>query len=52
MITKLVITIIVVTAALAGGWASKFFLGNDNPIEQEAEKIIEENIGYNIDLSQ
>lgn len=33
------------------GFTSTYFLGPDNPIEQEAEKIIKNETGKDIDLS-
>ncbi len=37
------------------GWVSKYIPklgGNDNPLEQAAEKIIKDESGYDIDLSR
>lgn len=41
----------IVGVCVVGGLISEFFLGKDNPIEQEAEQIIHEETGLSIDLS-
>lgn len=46
----IIIGIIVGTCVLAG-LASRWILGDDNEIEQAAEKIIKEETGVSIDLS-
>lgn len=44
--------IIITTAtAVVMAYLSLFFLGKDNVIEQEAEKIIQEETGVSIDLT-
>ena len=45
----LVVGILVV--ALVAGYASSRFLGEDNPIEETAEEVIESQTGMDIDLS-
>jgi hypothetical protein len=45
----LVIGILVV--ALVAGYASSHFLGEDNPVEEAAEEVIESQTGMDIDLS-
>ena len=45
----IVISIIVV--ALAAGYASSRWLGDDNPVEEAAESVIEEQTGLDIDLT-
>lgn len=46
----LMITIIVISCLLIG-YVSVIFLGKDNPIEQEVEKIIEAETSVVIDLT-
>ena len=43
--------IAIVVAAAVVGYASQKWLGNDNPVEQEAEAIIKTKTGITIDLS-
>jgi len=43
--------IIIIAAAAAVGVASRYFLGDDNPIEQVAEEVIEVETGEKVDLS-
>ena len=45
------IVISIVIVALAAGYASSRWLGDDNPVEEAAESIIEEQTGLDIDLS-
>lgn len=45
----LVVGIIIV--AFVAGYASSHFLGQDNPVEEAAEEVIESQTGINIDLS-
>ena len=45
----IIISIIVV--ALAVGYASSRWLGDDNPIEEAAEEVIESQTGMEIDLT-
>lgn len=45
----LVVGILVV--ALVAGYASSRFLGEDNPIEEAAEEVIESQTGVKVDLS-
>lgn len=45
----LVLGILVV--ALAAGYASSRFLGQDNPVEEAAEEVIESQTGIDIDLT-
>lgn len=45
----IIISIVLVTGAI--GLISTKFLGKDNPIEQEAEKIIKDEIGVDVDLT-
>lgn len=45
----IIISIIVV--ALAAGYASSRWLGDDNPIEEVAEEVIESQTGMEIDLT-
>lgn len=42
-----------VAAALVGvvGYLSTPFLGDDNPIEEMCEKIIQEELGFEVDLT-
>jgi hypothetical protein len=51
MSKTMIFTVILVGAAAAIGLASYYFLGADNAIEEEAEKIIKDETGLNIDLS-
>ena len=41
----------VLGVVLVLGYSSTYFLGPDNPIEQEAEKILKDETGKDIDLS-
>lgn len=50
MATLAIILVISLTAAVVGVISSKY-LGDDNAIEQTAEKIIEEESGIVVDLS-
>ncbi len=47
--TLIIITII--SLCVVAGLASKIWYGDDNPIEETAEKIIELETGIDIDLS-
>jgi len=47
----LIILIVVVSIAIVGGLSSVYFLGHDNPVEEFAERVIEEETGVNIDLT-
>lgn len=49
--SKWIIGIGIAIIAAIVGFASIKFFGNDNPIEESAEKIIENTTGINIDLS-
>lgn len=51
LINKYTITGAFLVVAVTGGYFSQFFFGPDNPIEEAAEKIIEKNTGYEIDLT-
>ena len=46
-----IIIVTVVSICIAAGLLSRIWLGPDNIVEQEAEKIIEEETGIHIDLS-
>jgi len=48
--TLIVIAAIVVISA-AIGFASRHYLGNDNPIEEAAEEVIQLETGVKVDLS-
>lgn len=48
---KLVVIVITVCLLLIIGVASSKWLGNDNPIEQQIEDIIEKETGVEVDLS-
>lgn len=43
------VTILMISISVA--YASVVFLGRDNPIEEEAEKVIEAETGLKIDLT-
>lgn len=43
--------IVIVTACVLAGYASVLYLGKDNVIEQEAEKVIELETGIKVDLT-
>lgn len=45
-----VILYIIIVAAILG-FGSEYFLGPDNPVEQEAEEVIRDQTGVEIDLS-
>lgn len=42
---------IIIILAVIIGLGSVYFLGNDNPVEEISEKVIEEETGVNIDLT-
>jgi hypothetical protein len=46
-----VIIISIIIVALAAGYASSRWLGDDNPVEEAAESVIEKQTGLDIDLS-
>lgn len=48
---SIIIIVSIVLVAGAVGLISAKFLGNDNPIEQEAEKIIKDETGIEVDLT-
>lgn len=43
--------IVIIFAAVIAGYVSVIFLGKDNPIELDVEKIIEMETGVKIDLT-
>jgi hypothetical protein len=45
------INILIAMAAFLFGWLSYKYLGADNPVEEECEKIIEDTTGKKIDIS-
>jgi len=45
------IAIALFVAALATGIGSHYWLSQDNPVEELSEKIIQEQTGFNINLS-
>lgn len=47
----IVIIIGVIAVCAIGGYVSSRYLGNDNPIEEAAEEVIEEETGLDVDLS-
>lgn len=49
--TSFIITISIVGIVAAIGYLSQYYLGKDNPVEEECEKIIEDQTGKKIDLS-
>jgi hypothetical protein len=48
---KYIIKMAIIILTIIIGITSTYFLGNDNPVEEIAEKIIEEETGVNIDLT-
>jgi hypothetical protein len=44
--------LLITTIAIVIGFGSIYFLGKYNPIEQEAEKIVEAETGMVVDLSK
>ena len=46
-----IIKVIVVILVIIVGISSAYFLGDDNPIEEIAEEVIQEETGVNIDLT-
>ena len=48
---KVTITIIVVCVAGLLGYASTFYLGKDNVVEEQCEQVIHYETGQDIDLS-
>lgn len=47
----ILITLGIVAAAVALGVGSQYFFGDDNVIEEGAEKVIEQQVGIDFDLS-
>lgn len=47
----ILITLAIVVAAAVLGVGSQYFLGDDNPVEEMAEKVIEDQSGIDLDLS-
>jgi len=43
--------IVIIIASIAAGYVSVIFLGKDNPVESEVEKVIEIETGVKIDLT-
>ena len=43
--------VVIIAFAIAAGLGSRYFLGDDNPIEEASEDIIKKEIGLDIDLS-
>ncbi len=41
----------ILVLAIVAGYVSSRFLGQDNPVEEAAEEVIESQIGLDIDLS-
>jgi len=48
---KNIIKMIIIILTIIIGITSTYFLGNDNPVEEIAEKVIEEETGIDIDLT-
>jgi hypothetical protein len=48
---KMVIGIIIAVVAAGVGIGSYYWLGADNPIEEECEKVIKDETGMSVDLS-
>ena len=48
---SIIVILSIVLVCVAAGLISTHFIGNDNPIEEVAEKIIEDQTGIPIDLS-
>lgn len=46
-----IIKVIVVILVIIVGISSAYFLGDDNPVEEIAEEVIQEETGVNIDLT-
>jgi len=42
---------IIIILAIIIGLGSTYFLGDDNPVEEVSEKVIQEETGVNIDLT-
>lgn len=51
MIKDQMMVIAIVLAAIITGLVSVRYAGNDNPVEQLAEEVIEKEIGIKMDLS-
>lgn len=47
----LIVIITIVGACALAGFVSQFWLGKDNPVEQEAEAVIKQETGLQVDLS-
>jgi hypothetical protein len=47
----MIILIVIVGICIVGGIISTRYLGHDNPIEEFAERVIEEETGVKADLS-
>jgi hypothetical protein len=48
---SLLIVIVVAVVAAAIGYGSSKYLGDDNPVEEAAEEVIEADTGIDIDLT-
>lgn len=48
---SLIIIVAMIGAIALAGFASQFFIGKDNIVEQEAEAFIHEETGIYVDLS-
>ena len=48
---SLIVIATIVGVCVLAGICSSYFFGDDNPVEQVAEKIIQEETGINVDLS-
>lgn len=47
----MIIKIVIVAFAALVGFTTRFYMKTDNPIEEQCEQVIEDQTGYDIDLS-
>lgn len=48
---NIIYKVLIVLAAIGIGLGSRYYFAPDNPIEQCAERVIEETVGVDVDLS-
>ena len=48
---SVMVVVVIIGVCVLGGLLSTVWLGKDNPVEEVAEKVIQEETGINIDLT-
>ncbi len=48
---SVIVVVVIIGVCVLGGLLSTVWLGKDNPVEEVAEKVIQEETGINIDLT-